>query len=328
MPDHPRIPPEPRRVEILAFPRVQLLDVAGPLQVLATANEIARAAGAPPPYAPRVVAPEAGAVATSAGLRLAADGPLPRSAPPDTLIAAGGPGVRDVMADQSVVEWLRQRAGRTRRAASVCTGAFLLATAGVLDGRRATTHWRFCGELARRFPNVEVENDAIFVHDGNAWTSAGVTAGIDLTLAFVEADLGRKAALAVARELVVFAKRPGGQAQFSAGLALGGAEEFDALHEWMTRNLHRGLTVPELAKFTGMSERSFLRHYRAATGTTPARAVERLRVEAARSALAEPRRSVKDVARRCGFGSEETMRRSFIRTLRVSPSDYRDRFPA
>jgi len=328
MPDHPRNPPEPRRVEILAFTRVQLLDVAGPLQVLATANEIARAAGGLPPYATHVVAPAGGAVATSAGLVLAADGPLPRSRPPDTLIAAGGPGVRDMMADQCVLGWLRQRAGRTRRAASVCTGAFLLAAAGLLDGRRATTHWRFCGELARRFPNVQVEHDAIFVHDGDLWTSAGVTAGIDLTLAFVEADLGRKAALAVARELVVFAKRPGGQAQFSAGLALGGAEEFDALHEWMTRNLHRGLTVPELAKFTGMSERSFLRHYRAATGTTPARAVERLRVEAARSALAEPRRSVKDVARRCGFGSEETMRRSFIRVLRVSPSDYRERFPA
>lgn len=328
MPDNPRIPPESRRVEILAFPRVQLLDVAGPLQVLATANELARAAGGPQPYAPRVVAPEAGGVTASAGLMLAADGPLPRSRPPDTLIVAGGPGVREVMAEPGVRRWLRQRAGRTRRVASVCTGAFVMAAAGLLDGRRATTHWRFCAELARRFPNVEVEADAIFVHDGPVWTSAGVTAGIDLALAFVEADLGRKAALAVARELVVFAKRPGGQAQFSAGLALGGTDEFDALHEWMTRNLQRGLTVPELARFSGMSERSFLRHYRAATGTTPARALERFRVEAARSALADPRRSVKDVARRCGFGSEETMRRSFIRMLRVSPRDYRARFPA
>lgn len=328
MPDQPRIPPDRRRVEILAFPRVQLLDVAGPLQVLATANDLARAAGCPQPYAPQVVASGAGAVTASAGLTLAADGPLSRSRPPDTLIVAGGAGVRDVMADGRVLGWLQQRARSTRRVASVCTGAFLLAAAGLLDDRRAATHWRFCGELARRYPRVQVESDAIFVQDGHVWTSAGVTAGIDLALAFVEADLGRKAALAVARELVVFAKRPGGQAQFSAGLALGGAEEFDALHEWMTRNLHRGLTVPALAEFTGMSERSFLRHYRAATGTTPARAVERLRVEAAQSALANPRRSVKDVARRCGFGSEETMRRSFIRMLRVSPRDYRERFPA
>jgi transcriptional regulator GlxA family with amidase domain len=326
MPDSPRIPPH-RQVEILAFPRVQLLDVAGPLQVLATANDLAREAGSALPYAPQVIAPRAGAVTASAGLTIVADGLLSRSRPPDTLIVAGGPGVRDVMTDRGVLRWLQQRASKVQRVASVCTGAFVLAAAGLLDGRRATTHWRSCGELARRFPSVQVEHDAIFVRDGHLWTSAGVTAGIDLALGFVEADLGRQASLAVARQLVVFAKRPGGQAQFSAGLALGGAEEFDALHDWMTRNLHRGLTVPELAEFTGMSERSFLRHYRAATGTTPARAVERLRVEAARSALADPGRSIKDVARRCGFGSEETMRRSFIRMLRVSPRDYRERFP-
>ncbi len=326
MPDSPRIPPN-RRVEILALPRVQLLDVAGPLQVLATANDLAREAGCAQPYALQVVAPQA-VVTASAGLTLVADGLLSRSRPPDTLIAAGGPGVPDVMTDRRVLRWLQQRAGTAQRVASVCTGAFLLAAAGLLDGRRATTHWRFCGELARRFPRVRVENDAIFVRDGHVWTSAGVTAGIDLALAFVEADLGRKASLAVARQLVVFAKRPGGQAQFSAGLALGGAEEFDALHDWLTRNLDRGLTVPELAEFAGMSERSFLRRYRAATGTTPARAVERFRVEAARSALADSRRSIKDVARRCGFGSEETMRRSFIRMLRVSPRDYRERFLA
>jgi transcriptional regulator GlxA family with amidase domain len=326
MPDSPRIPPN-HRVEILAFPRVQLLDVAGPLQALATANDLAREAGCALPYAPHVVAPQAGAVTASAGLTMVADGLLSRSRPPQTLIVTGGPGVRDVMTDRRVLRWLQQRASTAQRVASVCTGAFLLAAAGLLDGRRATTHWRSCGELARRFPRVQVENDAIFVRDGHLWTSAGVTAGIDLALGFIEADLGRKVALAVARQLVVFAKRPGGQAQFSAGLALGGAEEFDALHEWITRNLHRALTVPELAAFTGMSERSFLRHYRAATAMTPARAVERLRVEAARSALAEPGRSIKDVARRCGFGSEETMRRSFIRVLRVSPRDYRERFP-
>jgi transcriptional regulator GlxA family with amidase domain len=173
-----------------------------------------------------------------------------------------------------------------------------------------------------------VEQDPIFVRDGDVWTSAGVTAGIDLTLAFVEADVGRAAALAVARHLVVFAKRPGGQAQFSAGLALATDPDFDTLHEWMTNNLRQDLSVPHLAARVGMSERSFARRYRAATGTTPSRAVERLRVEAAREALATSRRPVKDIAWRFGFGSEETMRRSFLRVLSVAPRDYRLRFAA
>jgi transcriptional regulator GlxA family with amidase domain len=203
----------------------------------------------------------------------------------------------------------------------------MLAAAGLLDGRRCTTHWRRCDELARRYPALRVESDPIFVRDGDVWTSAGVTAGIDLTLAFVEADLGRAAAVAVARQLVVFAKRPGGQAQFSAGLSLAADADFDALHAWMAGNLHRDLSVPQLASRAGMSERSFARRYRDATGTTPARAVERLRVEAAREALGSARRSIKDVARRCGFGSEETMRRSFLRLLSVAPRDYRERFP-
>lgn len=327
MPYRPQIPPKPRRVDILAYPRVQLLDVAGPLQVLATANDLAREAGQPPPYEPRVVAARAGAVASSSGLELVARSLSPRVHPPDTLIVAGGPGVRDVMTDGSLLRWLAARGARARRVASVCTGAFALAAAGTLDGRRATTHWKFCGELARRFPSVRVEHDAIFVHDGPVWTSAGITAGIDLALAFVESDLGRPTALAVARHLVVFVKRPGGQAQFSANLALSAAEEFANLHDWLTHNLHRGLTIAALADFAGMSERNFLRRYRAATGTTPSRAIERLRIDAARNQLAGARPSIKDVARRCGFGSEESMRRSFIRVLGVPPSDYRARFP-
>lgn len=309
------------------FSRVQLLDVAGPLQVLATANELACEAGEAAPYEPHVVAREAGAVAASAGLPLVAEA-LPASrVAVDTLIVAGGVGVYDALADGALRLWVRRRAGLARRTASVCTGAFLLAAAGLLDGRRCTTHWRRCAELARRYPALRVESDPIFVRDGDLWTSAGVTAGIDLTLAFVEADLGRAAAVAVARQLVVFAKRPGGQAQFSARLSLAADADFDALHAWMAGNLQRELSVPELAARAGMSERSFARRYRAATGTTPARAVERLRVEAAREALGSARRSIKDVARRCGFGSEETMRRSFLRLLSVAPRDYRERFP-
>ena len=315
-------------VEILVFPCVQLLDAAGPLQVFATANELLREAGQVPPYALHVVATQPGPVASSAGLALIADKLPSTRRKLDTLIVAGGAGVHAAATDPRLLRWVAQRARQSRRTASVCTGAFLLAAAGLLDGKRATTHWQHCTELAHCYPALRVESDPIFVRDGSVWTSAGVTAGIDLALAFVEADLGRAVALAVARQLVVFAKRPGGQAQFSAGLALAADAEFDALHAWMTRNLHQDLSVPRLAARAGMSERSFARNYRTATGTTPSRAVERLRVEAARDALGSTRRSIKDIARRCGFGSEETMRRSFLRLLAVAPRDYRMRFSA
>jgi len=209
----------------------------------------------------------------------------------------------------------------------ICTGAFILAAAGLLDGRRAATHWKYCAKLAQRFPAVHVEPDPIFVCDGPVWTSAGVTAGIDLALALVEEDLGRSMALAVARYLVVFLKRPGGQAQFSAALALQAADDkFGALHDWINGHLASDLSLSVLADQAGMSERSFSRHYAEATGQTPARAIERLRVEAARRLLTESRLPVKRIAQRCGFGSEETMRRSFLRLLTTTPHDYRARF--
>jgi transcriptional regulator GlxA family with amidase domain len=245
----------------------------------------------------------------------------------DTLLVAGGEGAEVAAADPALVEWVRQRATQARRVASVCTGAFLLAAAGVLDGRRAATHWLYCAKLAQRFPAVRVESDPIFVCDGPVWTSAGVTAGIDLALALVEEDLGRSMALSVARYLVVFLKRPGGQAQFSATLSLQTAEDiFGALHDWITGHLAEDLSLSVLANRAGMSERSFSRHYAEATGLTPARAIERLRVEAARRLLSESRLPVKRIAQRCGFGSEETMRRSFLRLLTVTPQDYRTRF--
>ena len=197
----------------------------------------------------------------------------------------------------------------------------------MLDGRRAVTHWAFCAELARRFPLVRVEPDPIFVQDGTVWTSAGVTAGIDLALALVEEDLGRTVALAVARYLVVFLKRPGGQAQFSEFLSLQAAEDkFGALHDWISHHLADDLSLPVLATQAGMSERSFSRHYAESTGLTPARAVEKLRVEGARHLLSETRLPVKRISQRCGFGSEETMRRSFLRLLDTTPQDYRARF--
>ncbi len=332
MPKTPRFPPRgprPRAVEILAYPAVQLLDVAGPLQVFASANELAARDGAAPLYAPRVVSAASPVVTASAGLGLVA-APLPRArtAPaPDTLLIAGGPGVHRAAADPVVLRWVRARAGRARRVASVCTGAFLLAAAGLLDGRRAATHWRSCAELARRYPAIRVEPDPIFVRDGAVWTSAGVTAAIDLALALVEEDAGRTLALAVARQLVMFLKRPGGQAQFSTVLSLQGADDrFGALNGWMAGRLGDDLSLPALARKAGMSERSFSRHYAEAAGITPARAVERLRVEAARRLLSDTRLPVKRIAQRCGFGSEETLRRSFARLVAATPQDYRTRF--
>ena len=330
MPKIPPFTPEAARVvEVLAFPSVQLLDVTGPLQVFATANDLVVEAGAPAPYAPLVIARGGGSIAASAGLELATR-PLPcQKAPVDTLLIAGGQGVDAAAADAALVAWIRERAGHARRVASVCTGAILLAASGVLDGRRAATHWSFCDDLARRFPEVRVEADPIFVRDGHVWSSAGVTAGIDLALALVEEDLGRTLALAVARYLVVFLKRPGGQAQFSAALSLQTAEDrFGALHAWIETHLADEITLPDLASRAGMSERSFSRRYAEATGLTPGRAVERLRVEAARRLLSESHLPVKRISQKCGFGSEETMRRSFLRVLAATPQDYRARFGA
>lgn len=314
-----------RAIEVLAYPAVQLLDVTGPLQVFATANDLMVRSRAEPAYSIRLVASGGNIVQASAGFALVAD-PLPSpSSSIDTLVVAGGEGANSVGAE--LIDWIRQRAQQARRVVSICTGAFLLASAGLLNGKRAATHWLYCDDFAERFPAVEVDADSIFVRDGSIWTSAGVTAGIDLALALVEEDLGRSLALDVARYLVVFLKRPGGQAQFSEMLSLQSAEDkFGALHDWISKHLADDLSLPVLAEQAGMSERSFSRHYAEATGLTPARAVERLRVEGARRYLTDTRLPVKRIAQRCGFGSEETMRRSFLRLLSVAPQDYRARF--
>ena len=327
-PKSPRSSPNAVRViDVLTYPAVQLLDVTGPAQVFASANDRSAEMGGARPYVLRVVAQGGEGATSSAGVALAA-GPLTqRGEELDTLLVAGGEGAEAATENPVLVNWVRERASQARRVASVCTGAFLLAAAGVLDGRRAATHWKYCARFAQRFPTVHVEPDPIFVRDGPVWTSAGVTAGIDLALALVEEDLGRAVALAVARYLVVFLKRPGGQAQFSASLALQAAEErFGALHGWIKSHLADDLSLPALAHQAGMSERSFSRHYAEAAGQTPARAIERLRVEAAQNLLLESRLPVKRIALRCGFGSEETMRRSFLRLLGVTPQDYRARF--
>jgi transcriptional regulator GlxA family with amidase domain len=313
-----------RRVVIAAFPRVQTLDVHGPAEVFTTATQLSGRSG----YAVEVVAPRPGPIPTSS-VALYPDRTIERCRGPiDTLLVAGGRGVQAAVHDERLVGWLSDAAKRSKRVASVCTGAFLLARAGLLDGRRATTHWASCSELARRHPEVEVESDPIFVRDGNVITSAGVTAGMDLALALVEHDLGRDVALETARWLVLFLKRPGGQAQFSAQLAAQTAdrEPLRELQEWLPDNLDADLSVPALARRASMSERNFARAFRQETGMTPATYVELARVENARIALDSGDLQIEAIARRSGFGTVETMRRAFRRRVGVSPADYRGRF--
>ena len=315
-------------MRIVAFPGVQLLDVTGPLQVFASANEVLAASGRPAFYEVRVIAQSA-SVVTSSGLAIVAGKRAPTGESIDTLIVAGGGGGPAAAPDKRLVAWIVRRARKARRVASVCTGAWLLAATGLLDDRRVVTHWADCESLASTHPKVRVETDPIFLEDGTVWTSAGVTSGIDMCLAMVERDIGHAVAIAVARDLVVFLKRPGGQSQFSATLALQqGDGRLDDLHGWAAGNLARDLSVRALAARVRMSERTFVRYYRAATGQTPARAMENLRVEAARQLLATTTLPVKRIATRCGFGSEETMRRSLLRRVGITPGEYRSRFAA
>jgi transcriptional regulator GlxA family with amidase domain len=312
-----------RGVVIVAFPGVQTLDVTGPAEVLRAATMIH-----PPGYELTVVAPHEGPLKTST-VTLAPDLPIDACRfPIDTLIVAGGTGTRRAEDDERLIEWLKEAATRSRRVTSVCTGAFLLAKAGLLDGRRATTHWAWCADLAQRYPAVSVEPDPIFVRDGNVATSAGVTAGMDLALTLVEEDLGRDVALAAARWLVLFLKRPGGQAQFSAQLAAQTAERapLRELQAWIPDHLDQDLSVPALARRSAMSERNFARAFRRETGMTPAAYVEAARVESARIALETGDLPVENVASQSGFGTVETMRRAFRRRVGVSPVDYRTRF--
>ncbi|MGI9332700.1 MAG: GlxA family transcriptional regulator [Gammaproteobacteria bacterium] len=317
-----------RTVAVVAFEDTLLLDLTGPLQVFATANELAGQSRRQP-YRVRVVSRGGGSVTTAAGLSVATE---PWRAITrvrvDTLLIPGGQGVRAFSRDRQCVRWLERRARSARRVCSVCTGAFALAAAGLLDGRRATTHWSAADEFADRFPNVMLDPDAIYVREGRVWTSAGVTAGIDLCLALVEQDEGRELAMDTARHLVVYLKRPGGQSQFSALLDAQAKENgrFDELHAWMVENLDADLSVDRLAERAAMSPRNFARVYSKETGTTPARFVDALRVEAARHALEHSDQRLGMVATRVGFGDEERMRRAFVRRLGVAPGEYRRRF--
>jgi transcriptional regulator GlxA family with amidase domain len=310
-------------VIVVGFPDVQALDVVGPLEVFAMANRH----GADPTYATALVSASGRPITTSSGLSLATER-VTRGARIDTLVVAGGTGTAAAMADERLIAWLRDAATSARRVTSVCSGAFLLAQAGLLDGRRVTSHWSACDTLARTFPAVDVDADRIYVRDGDVWTSAGVTAGMDLALALVEQDHGGELALAVARQLVLFAHRPGGQSQFSAQLAVRRAER-EPLREalaFVAEHPEADLSVPALARRASMSVRTFARAFRQEVGTTPAGFVQRSRVEAARRLLETTDRKADDVARACGFGTVETMHRAFQRTLRTTPGQYRRLF--
>ena len=233
----------------------------------------------------------------------------------------GAPNIELALRDRRLVDWLRVTAPKARRMASVCAGAFLLAEAGLLHGRRAATHWSSCTLLGKRYPSLKVEPEAIFVRDDPIWTSAGVSTGIDLSMAMVQDDCGHNVAMQVARELVIYMKRPGGQSQTTD------SPVFDELHLWMAKNLQdQKLTVDRLARHVNMSPRNLARSYKTKTGRTPAKALERFRVEAARRLLEEAKLDIDQIARRCGFGDEERMRATFKRHLAISPRDYRRRF--
>lgn len=332
--------PHPKRVLILAPAPAQLLDLAGPAEVFSQAGRLfaqskGGSADAPVPLYEVTVAIVPGPTegrTTSCGLRLAT-GPSPAELladdrPLDTLILAGGEGARTRAEEPDLREAVGRLAGRARRVASVCTGAFVLAATGLLDGRRTATHWRWCGHLARRYPRLRVEPEPIYTRDGNIWTSAGVTAGMDMTLALVEEDHGHGLALAIARELVMFLRRPGGQGQFSAALAAQTAQGPDLrdLVAWISDNLHRPLTVETLAARTRFGPRQFARVFAQAFGFPPGLMVDRMRIEAARRFLEETPQGLAAIAAACGFGTEEALRRAFLRHLGIPPGAYRDRF--
>jgi transcriptional regulator GlxA family with amidase domain len=323
---------KPIRVAILAYEGVSLLDLSGPLEALRAASTHPNHLGTSLIYECSVHSVHGGPVMTVDGVGLLTE---PVSALDghaiDTLIVPGACNVDDVCRDLELIDWVRGRALECRRVCSVCVGAFLLAEAGLLNGRRAVTHWRHCGLLAARYPDISVEPDAIYIRDGAIWSSAGVTTGIDLALALIEQDCGRTVAMHVARVLVVYLRRMGGQSQYSALLEAqveSASDTFAELERWIVENLTADLRVERLAERVGMSPRNFARRYTETRKRTPARTVEAIRVDAARRALEETSDRIDEIARRCGFSDEEHMRGAFVRHVGIAPRAYRDRFAA
>jgi transcriptional regulator GlxA family with amidase domain len=324
--------PRTRRIVFVAGPGVEILDLVGPLQVFARAAEMhAREnPGSPSIYSVEVATVSSRrALIANCGLRIVADRTFREiRGKIDTLLVAGGDAIEQNEVTPEAVRWLKRISPRIRRVGSVCTGAMLLARAGLLDGRRATTHWNWCQTLIKRAPRARVDADPIFVRDENVYTSAGVTAGMDLALALVEEDHGSRLALQVARNLVLYLRRPGSQSQFSAALSLQLTDRkpLRELEAWVLDNLQKPLTVPLLAQRVAMSPRNFARVFAKEMNTTPAKFVERLRVEAARRRLEESHNSMEMIAGECGFGNVNSMRNIFQRTLKIAPGQYRRHF--
>ncbi len=322
----------PRQVAILLYEGVQSLDVTGPLEVFTAVRELLAEEGrARRAYEVRTYSHDGAPLRTSSGLTLIPDASVAElPAGLDTLLIPGGHGSRRAIAHESLVRWIATTSAAAKRTAAVCTGAFLLAKAGLLDGRRVTTHWASAELLARAFPLVDVDPDPIFLCDGDIWTSAGVTAGMDLSLALVEEDLDREIALRIARHLVLFLRRPGNQSQFSVTLAAQQPqrEPLREVQRSVVENAAAEHSVEAMAARAHMSPRHFARAFRAETGITPARYVERVRLEAARRRLEDTADPIAAVAQACGFGTAETMRRVFLRALEVGPAEYRRRFHA
>ncbi|MFI1014915.1 GlxA family transcriptional regulator [Streptomyces sp. NPDC020965] len=314
-----------RSILVVLYDGVQSLDVTGPVEVFAGADHVT---GNPAAYPLRTASPDGAPVRTTSGLTLVPDTSLADAPRPHTLLVPGGGG--PLGPDPVLIDWLREHGPHPERLVSVCTGSLLLAEAGLLDGHRATTHWASCDEMARDYPRVLVEPDPIFVRDGRIATSAGVTAGIDLALALVEEDYGREVALTIARYLVVFLRRPGSQAQFSAQLAAQTArrEPLREVQHWVTEHPGDDLSVEALAARARLSPRHFARAFQAETGTTPGRYVERVRLEHARRLLEETTDGVEEISRAIGYGTPEALRRLFLKTLGTSPAEYRRRFHA
>jgi transcriptional regulator GlxA family with amidase domain len=318
------------RVAIVAYDGVSLLDLSGPLESLRVASTHPNHIGASLIYDCSVHSARGGPIATADNVPIVTE-PLTAldGQAIDTLIVPGACNIDDVRRDRALIDWIARRAPDCRRICSVCIGTFLLAEARLLNGKRVVTHWQHCRRLAESYSNITVEPDAIYVRDGAIWSSAGVTTGIDLALALIEEDCGRTVAMHVARVLVVYLRRMGGQSQYSALLAAqteSTSDAFAELERWIAEHLTADLRVERLAERTGMSPRNFARRYRETRKRSPARAVESIRVDAARRALEESDDRIDDIARRCGFASEEHLRAAFARHVGIPPRAYRDRF--